>query len=605
MARIGYWEVDLVKNTVFWSEITRKIHEVPEDYVPNLEEGINFYKEGKDRELISQVVGNAIATGEPWDVELIIVTAKGRELWVRAQGETEIVEGQAVRLFGIFQDIDDKKREDLEHALAMERLALATKIAKVGVWDYDVVNNNLVWDDNMFELYGLRREDFSGVFEAWEASVHPDDKNRGQEEVAQALAGEREFNTEFRIVKPNGDIRHIKAMATVKRDTKGNPLTMIGTNWDITELKETQLQLQRSQESFRGAFENSSIGMALVGLDGKWIEVNKSLCNSIGYTNDELMGLTFQDITHPEDLEKDLTLLQEVIKGKRETYQIDKRYYHKKGHIVYVLLTVTAVYDIQGQLSHFISQIVDISSRIEAERKQEKLNKIALEQNKNLMNFAHIVSHNLRSHATNMTMLLEFLGKENDAVEAKKIISMLESASSGLNETVAHLNEVVQIKTTALENLKSINLREAINKTTDHIRAQINEQDTTININVSKSHFVKAVPAYLDSILLNLFTNALKYSSPERALIVDISSKANNGQIELRFSDNGLGIDLERHGDKIFGMFKTFHKHKDAKGIGLFITKNQVEAMGGNITVESKPNVGTTFTLTFSKAKKQ
>lgn len=604
LARIGYWEVDLVENKVFWSDITRKIHEVAPEYVPNLEEGINFYKEGKDRELIAQAVGNAIATGEPWDVELIIVTAKGRELWVRAKGEVEIVDGNAVRLFGIFQDIDDTKRKDLEHAAAMERLALATKIAKVGVWDYDVVNNHLVWDDNMFDLYGLKRDDFAGVVEAWEASVHPDDKKRGQEEVAQALSGEKEFDTEFRIIKPNGRIRHIKAMGTVRRDKKGNPLKMIGTNWDITELKETQLQLQRSQESFSGAFENSSIGMALVGLDGKWIEVNKSLCNSIGYTNDELMGLTFQDITHPEDLEKDLNLLQELIDGKRETYQIEKRYYHKKGHIVYVLLTVTAVYDIEDQLSHFISQIVDISSRIEAEQKQQKLNDIALEQNKNLMNFAHIVSHNLRSHATNMTMLLEFLGKEKDELEAQKIMSMLESASNGLNETVAHLNEVVQIKTTALENLKAVNLQEAIHNTKHHIRTQIDERKTRIEIKVPKSHHVMAVPAYLDSILLNLFTNSLKYSAPDRERIIKIESQAKNGHILLKFNDNGLGIDLDRHGDKVFGMFKTFHKHKDAKGIGLFITKNQVEAMGGRISVESKPNVGTTFTLTFGKAKK-
>ncbi|WP_170218311.1 sensor histidine kinase [Flagellimonas lutaonensis] len=605
MAKIGFWEVDLVKNTVFWSEITKQIHEVPEDYVPNLKEGINFYKEGKDRELISQAVSNGIATGEPWDVELIIVTAKGRELWVRAQGEAELANGKAVRLFGTFQDIDDKKRKDLAYSQAMERLALATNVAKIGVWDYDVVQNNLIWDDNMFKLYGLNRSNFSGEVEAWESSVHPEDKKRGQKELALALAGEKEFNTEFRIIQPTGEIRRIKATATVKRDQNGHPIQMIGTNWDITELKETQLQLERTIESFNGAFENSSIGMALVGLNGKWITVNNSLCKSIGYTSKELMGLTFQDLTHPDDLKKDLGLLKQLVDGEIETYQIEKRYFHKKGHIVYVLLTVTAVHDIDGNLSHFISQIVDITSRVEAQRKQQELNKIALEQNKNLMNFAHIVSHNLRSHATNMTMLLGFLSKEKDGEEFQKILSMLQSASLGLNETVDHLNEVVQIKTTTLDNLKSVNLWEAIAHTKNNIRAQIDELDTTIKVNVPNDLFIKAVPAYLDSILLNLFTNALKYSSTERAPIIEIDTKIQNGKVELRFSDNGLGIDLDRHGEKIFGMFKTFHRHKDAKGIGLFITKNQVEAMGGKITVESEPNLGTSFILTFDLAKKK
>ncbi|UJH66083.1 PAS domain-containing sensor histidine kinase [Allomuricauda sp. SCSIO 65647] len=604
MARVGYWEVNLIDNAVTWSEMTKAIHKVPTTYIPNLEDSINFYKDGKDRETITNVVNNAIETGEPWDVELIIITAEEDELWVRAQGEVEFENDMPIRLFGTFQDIDQKKRSELRYNEAMERLALATKTAKVGIWDFDVVNNTLIWDDNMFALYGIKRKDFAGAFEAWEASIHPEDKQRNQEEVAMALSGKKDFDTEFRIVKPTGEVRYIKASASVKRDKKGSPLKMVGTNWDITELKTTQLALQRSDESFVGAFQNSSIGMALVGLDGKWIDVNQSICDSVGYTKEELMQLTFQDITHPEDLEKDLRLLNELINGKRETYQIEKRYHHKEGHLVYVLLTVTGGYDINGNLSHFISQIVDISSRIDAVQKQRKLNEITLEQNKNLMNFAHIVSHNLRSHATNMSMLIAFLSKVENASETEKIMAMLASASSGLNETVDHLNEMVQIKTTALENLKPMNLLEAIKKTKNHIRAEIDKKDTEINISVSKDHYVSAVPAYLDSILLNLFTNALKYSSPERKPVLKLTSRMHEDCIILKFSDNGIGIDLERHGDKIFGMFKTFHKHKDAKGIGLFITKNQIEAMGGSISVESRPNIGTAFTLTFGKAKK-
>ncbi len=604
MARVGYWEVNLIDNAVTWSEMTKAIHRVPTTYIPNLEDSINFYKEGKDRETITRVVNNAIETGESWDVELIIISAEGDELWVRAQGEVEFESGKPVRLFGTFQDIDQKKRSELRYNEAMERLTLATKTAKIGIWDYDVINNVLIWDDNMFALYGIKRKDFAGAFEAWETSIHPEDKQRNQEEIAMALSGEKDFDTEFRIVKPEGELRYIMASASVKRDKKGNAVKMVGTNWDITELKVTQLALQRSDESFAGAFQNSSIGMALIGLDGKWIDVNQSICESVGYTKKELMQLTFQDITHPEDLEKDLRLLNELINGKRETYQIEKRYHHKEGHLVYALLTVTGGYDIDGKLSHFISQIVDISSRIDAEQKQKKLNEITLEQNKNLMNFAHIVSHNLRSHATNMSMLIAFLSKVENASETEKIMAMLASASSGLNETVDHLNEVVQIKTTALENLKPMNLLEAVEKTKNHISTHIDKKEAKIDISISKNHYVSAVPAYLESILLNLFTNALKYNYPERKPVLKLTSRMCEDHIILKFSDNGIGIDLERHGDKIFGMFKTFHRHKDAKGIGLFITKNQIEAMGGSISVESRPNIGTAFILTFGKAKK-
>ncbi|WP_343488190.1 PAS domain-containing protein [Allomuricauda sp. d1] len=604
VARIGFWEVDLTNNKVTWSRITKEIHEVPDDYIPNLEEGVNFYKEGKYREEISRLVQTAMEKGVPWDTELIIVTTTGNEVWVRAKGEVEIVDGKPVRLFGTFQDIDEKKRAQIKYNEASKRLALATNEAKIGIWDYNVVDNILVWDDNMFKLYGLKKTDFSGVVEAWESSIHPDDKERSQHEVELALKGEKEFDTEFRIIKPNGEVNHIKAHATVQRDSSGNPLKMIGINHDITVLKNTRLELLRSQESLAGAFENSSVGMALVGLDGKWIQVNNSVCNSLGYTIEELMQLTFQDITHPDDLQKDLQLLQELIDGKRDSYQIEKRYYHKKGYLVYVLLTVTGVYNVDGSLSHFISQIVDITSRIEAEEKQQKLNEITMEQNKNLLNFAHIVSHNLRSHSTNMSMLIDFLNKEKNSSEKEKIMGMLKSASNGLNETVTHLNEVVQIKTTALQLMKTVNLVQAVKDAKNNIQALIGEKNAQIDVDVSTDHVVKAVPAYLDSILLNLFTNALKYSSPERTPLLRITSKACDKRIVLEFKDNGLGIDLERHGDKIFGMFKTFHRHKDAKGIGLFITKNQIEAMGGNISVESKVDKGATFKLDFERAKK-
>lgn len=602
VAKIGYWEVDLIKNTVTWSDITKEIHEVPPSYEPNLEEGINFYKEGSSRTEIERLVTRAIEKGKPWDTELILVTAKGNEVWVRAKGEVDMIDGKAVSLFGTFQDIDEKKRSQLNYNQASERLALATTTAKFGIWEYKVIENELLWDDNMFALYGINRSDFMGVVEAWEGSVHPDDKEMGQNEVQLALKGEKEFDTEFRIVKPNGEVRHIKASATVERNTKGEPLKMIGINWDITELKTTKLELQRKEESFVGAFENSSIGMALVGLDGKWIQVNDSICKSIGYTREELMQLTFQDITHPDDLEKDLNLLHNLIDGTIDSYQIEKKYYHKNGHLVYVLLTVTAVHNIDGSLSHFISQIVDITSRIEAEKQKENLHKITLGQNKDLLNFAHIVSHNLRSHATNMNMLIDFLKIEKNENEIENIKVMLQSASNGLNETVAHLNEVVQIKTTTLEKMKPVFLQSAIGQVQNNIEALIREKDPIIDISVDKTHVVHAVPAYLQSILLNLFTNALKYSSPKRKLHIKIAGSIEEDLIILRFQDNGLGIDMNRHKDKIFGMFKTFHRHPDAKGIGLFITKNQIESMGGSIAVKSEVDRGTTFSMTFKKS---
>jgi len=599
VARIGAWEVDLFSDRVYWTQITKEIHEVPQNYVPSLDTGINFYKKGEYRDKITRLVSEAISDGTSWDTELILVTAKGNEVWVRAKGEVEIVDNKPVRIYGTFQDIDEKKKYALDFQKVTEQFAVATAGAKFGTFNLDLITHILEWDESMFPLFGIDKDDFSGDYDAWRSGVHPEDIARCEEEIGWAISGEKDFNTEFRIIWPDGEIRHVGAIAVTQRDHNGKAVRMIGSNWDITDLKTAQMRLQKSEESFLGAFESSNIGMALVGLDGKWIKVNQSLCNSMGYREEELMSMTFQQITYAEDLQKDLAMLQDLIDGKRDTYQVEKRYNHKKGRIVYVILSVTAVRKIDGEISHFISQIMDISPRIIAEKKLNRLVDVTSQQNESLFNFAHIVSHNLRSHSSNLSMLSGFLSTEENENERKNLLNMLHDASESLNETVLHLNEVVQVKVDALDKMKRVNLYRTIMSVKKNLGLLLENKNAVCHVDIDKNLKIRGIPAYLDSIFLNLFTNSIKYSSPERTPVIKIVSAQIKDKTVLTFSDNGLGIDLKRHGDKLFGMYKTFHRNKDAKGIGLFIIKNQIEAMNGSIEVESTVDVGTTFKLYF------
>lgn len=601
VARIGGWELDLLKNKIYWTDITREIHETPEGYEPDLASGINFYKEGYSRDTISKLVNDTMKTGTPWDVELQLITYTNKEIWVRAKGEAQIVNGECIRLFGTFQDIDQQKKIDLAYKKTSERLNIAKNAANIGIWEYHIEENSLVWDQTMYELYGIKASDFSGVYPAWKSSVHPEDQERCQREVNEAVSGENNFNTSFRVVWPNGEIRHIRAASVLQKNEENGSDIMVGTNWDITELIRAKLSLERSEESFKGAFQNSAVGMAIVGLDGKWIDVNDTICNSLGYSKKKLLTLSFQDITHPSDLHTDLNLLKEVIAGQRDTYTMEKKYFHAKGHVVHVILTVTGVKDIDGNLLHFISQIVDISSRIIAEDRLKKILEITNNQNKSLLNFAHIVSHNLRSHSSNLSMLSNFLLTEEDPKEKIIIEKLIRDSSKSLNETVIHLNEVVQIKTANLENLESIPLQDALFQVKNSINGLIEKHAVHCELEVPTNLKVKAVSAYLESIILNLFTNSIKYKHPDRDPVIKVKGYVEGGYKVLSFSDNGIGIDLKKHQNKIFGMYKTFHNHPDAKGIGLFITKNQIEAMGGKIEVESEVNQGSTFKVYFKK----
>ena len=171
----------------------------------------------------------------PWQYEYRVKFADGtvRQLYGDAVPQRE--EDGSVLWHGFITDISGRKQKEEELQQLTERLSLATKAGGVGIWDWDVASDRLVWDDNMYRQYGITRDHFAGAYEAWTAGLHPDDRERGDAEIHMALRGEKDFDTEFRVVWPDGSIHHIRAMALVQRNAAGEPTHMIGTNWDITD----------------------------------------------------------------------------------------------------------------------------------------------------------------------------------------------------------------------------------------------------------------------------------------------------------------------------------------------------------------------------------
>lgn len=368
---------------------------------------------------------------------------------------------------------------------------------------------------------------------------------------------------------------------------------------DLTVLYE---KLRISEEQFRGAFEYAAIGMAIVATDGKWIQVNRSLCKMLGYSAREMRKLTFQDLTHPHDLNKDLNYVNKLIRGKAESYKIEKRYFHKNGDVLNAILSVSIVRDQYTNPLHFVSQIVDITEIRKAECRLETVLEVTSDQNNRLLNFAQIVSHNLRSHSGNLGMLVNFLEREQDETARREILNMLRIATSNLEETTAHLTEVAAMDHSLQDNLRILDLRPIVNDALGNVQALLREAGGQCIHKLEDGLLVKAIPAYIDSAILNLLTNAIKYRSKDRHLRIEISSALEEQYVVLAVQDNGMGIDLSLYGHQIFGMYKTFHHHKDARGIGLFITRNQVEGMGGKVTVESIEGQGSTFRIYLKKA---
>jgi len=229
----------------------------------------------------------------------------------------------------------------------------------------------------------------------------------------------------------------------------------------------------------------------------------------------------------------------------------------------------------------------------------QKTSDIVASQNSRLFNFAHIVSHNLRSHTSNLSLIVQLIEDVNTPEEKVELISSIKDISESLNSTIEHLNEVVTIQTQTSQNTVEVEFANTLSLVTKSIGTIVSENKAIVESNFSQVESIQYIPAYLESIILNLLTNAIKYKHPERDPIITLTTYIKDKKTFLEVTDNGIGIDLEKFGEKLFGMYKTFHYNKDAIGIGLFITKNQIESLNGEIFVDSKVGKGTTFTIQF------
>ena len=221
-------------------------------------------------------------------------------------------------------------------------------------------------------------------------------------------------------------------------------------------------------------------------------------------------------------------------------------------------------------------------------------------QNNQMNDFASITSHNLRSPAANITSLISMVDENSKLEDYKNIFEMLKKVSINLNETLNHLLEILSIKKNKIIEKEMIILDEIFIKTTETLQGEILISEAEIESDFNTAPQIEFPRIYIESIFHNLISNALKYRSPERKPKITVRTEVKDNQILLSVKDNGLGIDLVKHGGKMFGMHKVFHKHPDANGIGLFMTKAQIESLGGKISVKSEVNSGTTFTVVFN-----
>ncbi|GEC71496.1 hypothetical protein FFL01_10350 [Flavobacterium flevense] len=468
--------------------------------------------------------------------------------------------------------------------------------AAVGITYVDTVTGQLLEANKKYcDLLGYTEQEIKQ--KTIQDIVHPDDLEESISNFKKLKAGIiREYSTERRHVTKSGDTIWIRLTISPLWEANSSPTKHIAIAEDVTQRKLAEEAIFNSQQRTESLI--NTIDGIVWECDAQTLEfsfISKKVEDILGYTSQEWINTPNFWANHIYHEDKDSTIqfcFEQT--NKKLNHDFEYRMIAKDGSIVWLRDIVNVIVE-NGKAKNLRGIMIDITKTKEIEKDLNNSFYLVNEQNKRLLNFSYIVSHNLRSHTSNISSIVDLIENSDSEEEKEEMIQLLKSVSDSLNETMLNLNEVVNIQTNVGIVTENLNLKQYINNTLAILCDQIELKGVTVISSVDDTIEVNYNPAYLESILYNLISNAIRYSHSEKHSEIYIDSYFENEKTVLQISDNGIGIDLDKNGHKIFGMYKTFSNHKEAKGIGLFITKNQIDAMGGSITVESKPNLGTTF----------
>lgn len=472
---------------------------------------------------------------------------------------------------------------------------------EIGTWQFDARLNTMIWSEISSKIFEAQH-DFEPNIDAL-IDLHKDghDKNTISMAFFNAASNGKPWKEKLQILTEKGNAKWI--MSTGKPVYENdNYIGLVGTLQDITKQEIARNESKDKELLLRTLIDVLPLRVVINDLDSKRVLVNKYELNFIEHQKEEdVLGKTdfdfYTEDTSINGREEDLMVMGNGIPiiGK------EKVLVKKDGSSTQFLISKIPLRGANGEINGLVGISIDISDIKKKEKELTNLINVTSLQNKKLVNFAHIVSHNLRSHAANFSMLLEFLLDEKDDSEKQSLTNMLVKASDNLLETLDNLNAAVVIDSNINLQKKPIKIKHRIDHVLSNLHATMETNNATIINNIDDTTILKAVPSYLDNILMNFFTNAIKYKSPERDPVIELSTQKTEDYTILSISDNGIGLDLKKYGTKLFGMYKTFHDNADAKGIGLYITKNQIEAMNGKITTTSEVGSGTTFNIYFNE----
>lgn len=358
-----------------------------------------------------------------------------------------------------------------------------------------------------------------------------------------------------------------------------------------------------SKENFNPGlfFDLSADLFCIADYEGYFRKVNPAISNLLGYSEKELLSTLIADFIHPDDKALTAANRRNLTNGSKPLLNFENRFVTKSGEIVWLSWTSIPV-DSERR-------IYAIAKNITHKKKQEEDRNLLIKKltdvNSDLKKLNYTTSHDLRAPVANLLAVFDMLDNtKNSEAELHEFIDNLRSATINLKTTLDKYLDVLAEKTAPPVALTELDLNRVLDNVRRSLCSLISGSRATIEVDFSAFSTISFDETLLESVFLNLITNSIKYAKPGEASQISISTQRVGGVNQLKFADNGLGFDMNKVKDKLFGFHQKFHKNADGKGIGLYLVYNHITSLGGSITVKSKVNEGAVFTISFNPLAK-
>lgn len=483
-----------------------------------------------------------------------------------------------------------------------EKYDIVSKATSDTIWDWKIQEDTITWNKGIETIFGYTQEEVGNNSAWWFDKIHPEDSIKMSVKLYSFIEQKSEkWQDQYRFRCADNTYKYVLDRGFLLKDKKGRAHRMIGAIQDITKQKKEEENLKLLET----VVTQTKDAVVITKSDSNSetfpniIYVNNAFCAMTGYKSKKVLSKPFNPFNTEELDSHEYEKFIAAIAEKREC-QIETLTKKKNKEEYWVRFSMIPIYNSDNELSHWISIQKDVTEERKQEKEKEQLIRELTQNNKDLKQFSYITSHNLRAPLSNLIGLLNLIEDIpiNDS-ELLEIINGFKKSTHLLNETINDLVKIIVIKDKISIQKENVTINEVVEHVFSQLKFQIEQSKPILKLNFDEADIIYTNKAYLESILINLLTNSIKYKSETKKLKISITIKKTNNSTILKFKDNGIGIDLKRNSEHIFGLYQRFHDYPDSKGLGLYLVKSQIESLGGTIAIESEVNKGTEFTLTF------